>query len=369
MRKALLIGAAVFFFLALVAGGVGYWIVYSPNTQDYEGTRSVVLPRDVRFEAAVDSLKSRGILDAEQTFKWMASVTGWGDQVKSGHYLIPSDASNYDILSKLRRGLRDPVRLTIPPGTRPEVVAAVAGRDMAFTPDEFMAALKDTALAAELGTDTTHLFGYMHPETYQLYWLSDASTVVRKIKRQSDRFYEQLKARQPDSLSTNLSHEEVINLASIVEWETYYIKEKPTIAEVYLNRLERGIPLQADPTIQYALLAQEGRKRRLLFEDYELNHPYNTYNYRGLPPGPITNPSPTSIRAVMNPEEHDYLYFVVNPDSAGHTFSRTLREHNRAANRYRQAMRELRRRQRRQRDSIEALKDTSSNAQTPGQGG
>ena len=366
MRKALLIGAAVLFFLALVAGGIGYWVVYNSNTQDYEGTRSVMLPRGVRFEAAVDSLESRGIIDAEQTFKWMASVTGWGDQVKSGHYLIPSGASNYDILSKLRRGLRDPVRLTIPPGTRPEVVAAVAGRDMAFTADDFMAALKDTALAAELGTDTTHLFGYMLPETYQLYWMSDASTVVRKIKQQSDRFYKQLKASQPDSLSTNLSQEEVINLASIVEWETNYTQEKPRIAGVYLNRLERGMPLQADPTIQYALLAQEGQKRRLLFEDYELNHPYNTYNYQGLPPGPITNPSPSSIRAVMNPNQHNYLYFVVDPDSSGHQFSRTLREHNRAADRYRQAMREIRRRQRQQRDSIKALKGSSSEAQGSG---
>ena len=358
MRKALLIGAAVFFLLALIAGGVGYWVVYNSNTQDYEGTRSVMLPRGVRFEAAVDSLASRGIIDEERTLRWMASVTGWGDQVKAGHYLIPSGASNYDILSKLRRGLRDPVRVTVPPGTRPEVVAAVAGRDMAFTADEFMAALKDTALAAELGTDTTHLFGHMHPETYQLYWLSDAPAVVRKIKRQSDRFYENLKASQPDSLSPDLSHEDVITLASIVEWETNYNKEKPTVAGVYLNRLERGMPLQADPTIQYALLAQGGQKRRLLFEDYELDHPYNTYNYQGLPPGPITNPSPSSIRAVMNPEQHDYFYFVVDPDSAGHTFSRTLREHNRAADRYRQAMREIRRRQRQQRDSIEALNST-----------
>jgi UPF0755 protein len=133
----------------------------------------------------------------------------------------------------------------------------------------------------------------------------------------------------------------VLNLAAIVEWEAHLEEEKPRIAGVYLNRLRAGWPLQADPTVQYALLQIEGQKRRLLFRDYQIDHPYNTYRVQGLPPGPITNPSPTSIQAVLNPEQHDYFYFVAKGDG-GHLFSRTLAEHNRAAEAYYALMRQRR---------------------------
>jgi UPF0755 protein len=134
-------------------------------------------------------------------------------------------------------------------------------------------------------------------------------------------------------------------MASIVEWEARLEEEKPRIAGVYLNRLRIGMRLQADPTVQFALMQVEGgRMRRLLFRDYEFQHPFNTYLYGGLPPAPINNPSPSSIHAVLDPEPHDYLYFVARGDG-GHTFSRTLSEHNRAARDYRTMMRERRHQQ------------------------
>lgn len=327
--------------LLLLGATFGYWMVFSPNTEDYEGARSVYIPRKASYQETLDSLEASGALDARRPFDWMARLTGWGDQIKAGHYRIESGASNYDMLNKLRRGLQAPVRVTIPPGSRPEVVAAVAGLNMAFSKEEFLQALRDSSLAAQLDTDTTHLFGYMRPETYQFYWLNQPEQVIRSIKEQFDRFYANLQA-EADSLPVDLSKEEVLTLASIVEWETGLPEERPKVAGVYLNRLQLGMPLQADPTVQYAVLQKEGAKRRLLFEDYEIQHPYNTYNYRGLPPGPLTNPSPSSIRAVLNPAEHQYRYFVANPDRPGHTFSRTHTEHVRAANRYRRIMRQRR---------------------------
>ena len=156
MRKKLLIGLLVVGLLGLIAVGVGYWIVMTPNTGSYpEGVeaRGVQIPQGATFAQALDSLEARGVLGNRQTFAWMARATGWCDQIKAGHYRIAEGASNYDMLQKLRRGLQDPVRLTIPPGTRPEVVAAVAARDMAFSKEDFLAALRDTALAADLGTD------------------------------------------------------------------------------------------------------------------------------------------------------------------------------------------------------------------------
>lgn len=343
MLKKLLIVTLILVGLAGFVGGTGAWMMYSANTPSYEGTRSIKLPRGIGFEAVVDSLDQNGILASRQTFTWMATLTGWGDQIKAGHYAIEAGQSNYDLLNTLRKGLQTHIRLIIPPGSRPEVVAAVAGRDMAFDADDFLAALRDPALAESLNTDTLHLFSYMLPETYFFYWLTDAPTVVSRIKEHFDNTYftDAMKAK---ANALNLSTDDVLNLAAIVEWETRLEPEKPRVAGVYLNRIRIGMRLQADPTIQYALLELEGQKRRLFFRDYKLKHPYNTYLFAGLPPSPITNPAPSSIQGVLNAEQHNYKYFVATGDG-GHTFSATLAEHNRAAQAFYRKMRERRRAQ------------------------
>ncbi|MEX1054722.1 MAG: endolytic transglycosylase MltG, partial [Rhodothermales bacterium] len=138
-----------------------------------------------------------------------------------------------------------------------------------------------------------------------------------------------------------LSKDEIVTLASIIEWETGREEEKATVAGVYVNRLRIGMKLDADPTIQYVVMAKEGQKRRLLYEDYRIEDPFNTYLRAGLPPAPITNPSPSSLRAAASPEKHPYLYFVATGDGT-HKFSRTLAEHNRAAREYHDLMRERR---------------------------
>lgn len=325
--------------LLLIGGGASTWIVFGPNTPAYDGKRSVTIPEGASFESITDSLAARDILDSRQTFVLVGSITGWRDQIKSGHYAFESGASNYDLLNALRRGLQTPIRLTIPPGSRPRVVAQILARDMAFSPEDVLTALRDTALAAELDTDTTHLFGYMLPETYFHYWGTPAAEVVQRAKHEFDRFYAETIRPQADSI--DLTKSEIVELASIVEWEAFLARERPRIAGVYLNRLDRGMPLQADPTIQYAVMQREGQKRRLLYKDYDIDHPYNTYNYRGLPPGPVTNPSRSSLRAVANAEDHNYYFFVANGEG-GHTFSRTHREHVNAANEYRRKMRKRR---------------------------
>ncbi len=340
MSKKLLRIGLILALAGLLAGVVGAWLIFGPNTLDYEGERSVKIPPGTGFAAVMDSLEAGGVLASRSTFALMANLTGWGSQIKAGHYAFERGQSNYDLLNTLRKGLQTPIRLTIPPGSRPEVVAAVAGRDMYFDADDFLAALRDPTLAGKLGTDTTRLFSYLLPETYHFYWLNDAPTVVRRIKQQFDTFYDADMRRRADSL--RLSTDDVLSLAAIVEWETSVEAEKARIAGVYLNRLRRGWPLQADPTVQYAILQREGQKRRLLYRDYDLAHPYNTYRFQGLPPGPITNPSPSSIRAVIGAERHAYLFFVASPDG-GHTFNTTLAGHNRDAarfHRYMQAQRQ-----------------------------
>lgn len=328
--------------LALLATGavVGAWAVFGPNTHDFEGTRSIRVRSGSPFEAYVDSLQSAGILRRRWTFEVVARVTGWDDQMKSGHYVFDSGRSNMDLLDVLRRGLQAPVRITLRSGTRPDFMADAVAREMAFPADSFLAALRDPAFAAELGTDTTSLFGFMLPDTYFAYWESPARSLIAKIKRSFDAWYAAEAAGAPGP-GLDLSPTEVVTVASIVQWETYHVPEMPTVAGVYLNRLRNHWRLQADPTIQFALIQLEGAKRRLYFSDYRLDHPYNTYLRGGLPPGPVTNPSREAIRSVLAPESHRYFYFVARGDGS-HIFSRTLAEHRRNANAYLELMRQRR---------------------------
>ena len=341
-KRTVFIVIAAFIALDIVLFGAAWWIVLRSNTPDFEGERALHLPYGTDLAAATDSLTARGLLDSRVTFLLVARTTGWGDQIKAGHYTFEAGQSNVDLLEKLRAGLQTPVAVMIPPGSRPHRVARSAARNMAFGPDDFLRALRSVELAAELQTDTVHLFSYMLPETYHFFWLTEAEDVVRRIKREFDEFYARELA-EPAS-EHEMTERKLLNLAAIVQWETNLDGEKARIAGVYLNRLRRGWPLQADPTVQYALIELEGGMRRLLYRDYRLDHPYNTYRFKGLPPGPITNPAPSTLRATANGESHDYMFFVAKPDG-GHAFNVSLRAHNRDAAKLHQYLRQRRREQ------------------------
>lgn len=332
MRRTFFFLVAIGLLLLGVGLGVGGTLLFGPNTGPYDGSQRLILPKNPSLETAIDSLEAKNVLASPSTFRLVAELTGWGHQLKTGHYRVSSHTSNYALLDTLRRGLQTPVRIVVPPGSRPGTVSAVMGRRLETDSSTVHATLQDTSLAQSLDTTPSHLFGYMLPDTYHFYWNLPPEKVVRRIKQSFDQFYERHLSPGADSLG--LSKSDVVTLASIVEWEALQDDEKATIAGVYLNRLAEGWRLQADPTVQYALLDTRGeRTRRVLYRDLEIQHPYNTYVHGGLPPGPITNPSPTSLRGVVNPEQHEYFYFAAD-GSGGHTFSRTLRDHNRAAQEY-----------------------------------
>lgn len=335
MRRVLLLLGLT---LGLVCGAAILWLVVASNTPTFEGRRGVKIPPGASLEQVADSLQAAGVLQHRRPFVWLARLTGWHRQIKAGYYTFATGTSTYRMLNVLRRGLQSPVHVLIPPGSRPEIVAAFVCRVLACSPDSLLSALRNSALAAELGTDTLHLFGRLLPDTYYFYWLTAPRDVVRRIHTAFLDFFTPERRARADSLG--LTIDEVVTLASIVEWEASP-KERRRVAGVYLNRLRRGMPLQADPTVQYVILQQEGQKRRLLFSDYRIDHPYNTYRYRGLPPGPITNPSRNALEAVLNAEQHDYLYFVADGEG-GHVFSRTFQEHVEAARRYRRLLEERR---------------------------
>jgi len=315
---------ALFCLFFITVFGLLYLLLF-PITPSFDSDRSFYIHQGSAFTDVVDSLENQGLIDHPWRFRLISHATGWGDQIKAGHYIFSSQQSNLELLQTLRRGLQAPVSVRIPAGTTPERIARIAALNMEFESGDFLAALRDTSLASSLGTDTLHLFSYMLPDTYHFYWLTNADDVVRRIKREYDLFYEHELSIGASNL--NMTPDQVLSLAAIVEWETNLDSEKSRIAGVYLNRIRQGWPLQADPTIQFALIELEGNHRRLFYRDYRIKHPYNTYLYRGLPPGPITNPSPTTLKATSSAESHDYMFFVANPEG-GHSFNSSLRGHN-----------------------------------------
>ncbi|MEM1115697.1 MAG: endolytic transglycosylase MltG [Bacteroidota bacterium] len=341
--------------LALLGGGVGAWLAFLPNTAGDEAA-SVRLPEGTSFEAALDSLDAAGALGSRASMETFGRLAGWGDQVKTGHYVIEPGMSNWAVLDKIRKGFQDPIRITIPGGLTPERFGRVLERQLGVDSAAVVAAVRAPDLAEQLGTDTAHLFGHMRANTYDILWTTDARRAVQRIHEWHERFWTDERRAQAEALG--FTPDEVITLASIVQWEASKAEERETIAGVYLNRILGRTPagrmrLQADPTVQYALMQTDGGPmRRLFFRDYRFQHPYNTYLIDGLPPGPINNPSDDAIEAVLSGGEGDYLYFVAD-GTGGHDFSRTNAEHQAKARRWSQYLQEQTR-IRRQREAAEA---------------
>jgi len=316
--------------LASVGAGLAGWVLLLPVTPDYEGTRGVKLPLGSTFETTLDSLVAAGVVTGTLRLRLVANGARLKDRMRPGYYTWESGATASDILRKMVRRDETLVRVLIPPGVTLERIAEVGGRHLAVGPEGFSLALQDEVLLRELGLNRTSVLGYLLPDTYLFRWLTPPQDVLRHIKGHVDRIVER-DGPLPDGYSLT----DVLSMAAIVEWETNKEQEKARVAGVYYNRLRIGMPLQADPTVQFGLLEIEGQKRRLFLRDYQLDHPYNTYKFRGLPPGPITNPSASSVRAALNPEAHAYLFFVASPALDGtHQFSATYAEHLRARDLY-----------------------------------
>lgn len=322
--------------LGLAGAAFVGWLAFLPNVPG-DARHSVRVPvRD--FDVLVDSLRSADAVSSETSLRLFATLSGWADQVKPGHYYLTPGMSNWAVMGKIRRGERDPIRITIPPGSRPERTARVLRNQLGTDSAAVARLLRSPAFADSLGTDVDHLHGRMLAETFDMYWTDDPAEAIRRIHDRYERFW--TPARRAKAEALGLTPDEVTTLASIVEWEARRPAERRRIAGVYLNRLlgrtsSGRMRLQADPTVQFALMEEGGepRMRRLLFRDYAYPSRYNTYLIDGLPPGPITNPSDGTLDAVLDAERHDYLYFVAD-GSGGHDFSATVAEHNAKAARW-----------------------------------
>jgi UPF0755 protein len=286
----------------------------------------ITVPAGASFSAVADSLESRGILDGTTWIRLYARFTGAASDIQAGTYEFREGAGYRTVLDDLTAGRIASDRLVIPEGYDIQRIAPQLAELVGRPADSLIAYMLDTATAARFGVPGPTLEGYLYPATYTVPAGAELDSILRQVVQEHLRRW--TPDRQARADSAGLSHREVVALASIVEKEARVRDELPTIAAVYRNRLDIGYPLQADPTVQYALGEHQNR---LLYAhiDSVADHPYNTYRRPGIPPGPIGSPSARAIDAVLDPADVNYLYFVARPDGS-HVFNRHLRDHNRA---------------------------------------
>jgi UPF0755 protein len=284
----------------------------------------VIIPRGASFAQAADSLARTGLIGSPKMFRLYGRVTGGDRNIKPGTYLLKHGTPWKDIVSALNGGHGLVNTITIPEGYTLLQITPLLARTLKVPMDSVQAAVRDTALLARLDIPSPTLEGYVFPDTYAF----PVGTTARQAVREMVYSFERRWRPEWDSslVDLKINRNDLVTMASIVEREARLPEERPVIAAVYYNRLRKGMLLQADPTIQYALGHHVGR---VLYKDLEIASPYNTYIHKGLPPGPVASPGVASLAAAANPANVPYLYFVASKDGH-HEFRMTLEEHTSA---------------------------------------
>lgn len=258
------------------------------------------------------------------------------DTLRPGHYVLDRSMSWKELVRTLGKGYQTPVRVTFHNIRTFERLAAVVSRYLEADSAAFLAAFRNDSLARAHGFTPEAFIGMFVPDTYEFYWNTPPEGFIDRMHKEYDRFWER-SGRSEKLRAAGLTRNEAVTLASIVIEETKRRDEMPVVAGVYVNRLKKGMPLQADPTVKFAV--GDFGLRRVLNKHLRAESPYNTYLHAGLPPGPICIPEPAAVDAVLDHGKHGYYYFCASPQLNGtHVFSRTLAEHDRAAAAYRRAL-------------------------------
>ena len=343
------IGRNLFRYLivSVIVVGVGIYAAYNikhkifaPNVIIRESnTFSFYIPTGATFDEVTGLLEISGVIKDMEAFTWLADKKGYSTKIKPGHYVLRNGMSNNELVNMLRGGLQTPVRLTFSNVRTKQQLAGIVSRVIEADSVSIAHILNDNSQLSEFGFDTATVYAMIIPNTYEMWWNSDAYDFLTRMHREYVKFWNE--QRKEKAKKAGLSPIEVSTLASIVDEETIKEDEKKIVAGLYINRLNRKMLLQADPTIKFVL--GDFSINRVLSKDLKLDSPYNTYLYQGLPPGPIRFPSVKGIEAVLNFEKHNYLYMCAKDDFSGyHNFAKTLRQHNINAARYRKALRQRR---------------------------
>jgi UPF0755 protein len=314
--------------LLLAGGGLGAGLWLRSALQPVGATEQQLfhVPNGSSGGSVAGALRRAGLIRDARAFKIGLRIWGLGAELKPGYYDVSADMSPKAIAEKIASGDTAKWRLTIPEGFTAEQIAERASEHPTIDAQRFLTLVRGTELAAEAGLDlpgASGLEGFLFPETYPLeYGISDRGLILALLHQ----FKSQVKPLEEEIAASALSLTEVVTLASLIERETMLAEERTVVSAVYHNRMARGMLLECDATVVYAWLQQGVFKERLLYRDLEIDSPYNTYKYPGLPRGPIANPGLDCIKAALRPADVDYLYYVARGDG-GHVFTETLRNH------------------------------------------
>lgn len=320
-----------------------YRMVFAPNVQiDGDEDFTVYIPSETVFQQLIDTLTTHDLLRDVEGFIWVAQKKHYAENIKGGRYIIKDGWNNNQLVNKLRSGKQDAIKLIL---NNIESVYELSGnlaKSLEGDSLDFLNYLQDEYHLKELGLSKATSILYFLPNTYEFYWNSSPQVVMERMRKEYTFFWTEERRNKAENIG--LKPEEVVVLASIVEKETVQKDEMAKVAGLYMNRLKRNMKLQSDPTVIYGINQDypERRITRVLYKDLEYNSPYNTYLYKGLPPGPIKIPELHTIDAVLNYEKHDYIYMVADPQRPGyHNFAKTHAGHRQNSRKYHRWVRNL----------------------------
>lgn len=339
LPKLLRYGSIMLLLIVAIGGYKGkqyYDYIFAPSVQLSNVEEPYLyIPTGATFDDVMHLIEMYDLVKRPKGFVWVAEKKSYPSLVKPGRYKLTEEMSNSALINLLRSGNQTAVNLTFNNVRTTSELAGKLAAQLEADSLVFLSLLNDMANLKKYNTTPQRVISLFIPNTYQIYWNTSPEKLLIRMKGEFDRFWND--SRLAKLKQVKLNREEVITLASIVDEETIVSKEKPRVAGLYMNRINRGILLQADPTLRFAL--NDFNIKRVLNEHKLIESPYNTYKYKGLPPGPIRMPSIEAIDAVLNYEHHKYLYMCAKEDFSGeHNFAKTLRQHNKNAKLYHNAL-------------------------------
>lgn len=319
--------------IAVLAATLAGWLFFTASTAFSEKSKYLYIHTGhATWPEVLQTFRDSNLVNNTAMLNLLATRLDVPEKIKAGRYELKKGMSLMDITRLLRNGTQAPVKLIITKLRTKENLAGFLGRKMEIDSAEVVAYYSDSL--QPMGFDSNTVIAMVYPNTYTFFWNASLSTIF-------DKFYDEYKkvwtdARRDEARKLGLTPLQAYTLASIVEEETQALSEKDTIASVYLNRLHKGMRLQADPTVKFAL--KDFTLKRIYDKHTEVESPYNTYRNTGLPPGPICTPSLKTLDAVLQPAQTNYFYFVAKSDFSGHhVFSETFDQHVKVANDFRNA--------------------------------
>lgn len=326
----------IIFVVALsVAGLRSYQLYHYIFDANIYTPGSIIIPLDASYEQVVDSLKKHQIIMNYKAFNWVAKRKKYAESIKPGKYLLDKGLTTNQIVNMLRSGNQEPVMVTFNNLRFIEELAGAVSKYIEPDSTELIQKFTDPAVYEKFGFNKNTFHCMFIPNSYEFYWTTTADQFLERMSMEYKRFWDEERSNKAKELG--LTPEEVMTVASIVQEESNKRDEKPVIAGLYLNRIKRGIPLQADPTVKFAL--GNFRIKRVLKVHLAIDSPYNTYKYPGLPPGPINFPELSSIEAVLHAAKTPYIYMCARQDFSGyHNFSTSLSGHLINARKYKAAL-------------------------------